>query len=207
MANALAPVIVRFVGFHCLWELTEASASDEPYFIVSSLPVDIEKRQTIRTRIFEEVDRGDTRREITELYRGRSAGMVISVIAREHDTGNPDEYRAVVEAAVDKAAEKAAEGTAALLTMISAVGPALAILAEITLNVLKPELIHEFNSLIGSDDDTVGETMLTLTPQQLRELARTPPADYFGLHAHIATKVMTSHRQGGYIAFFEVTPG
>ncbi|MHA6643614.1 hypothetical protein [Mesorhizobium sp. A623] len=195
------PVAVRYLGFRCVRESAEFSLADEPYYIFGILPTDLEMKNKKRTHIYDDVDEGEIRLETIEIYSGPPIGLAFSVTALEHDTGDPDEYEKIVEKAVDKAAEGAVDG----LAQVPVVGPALAVLGSLVYIVLGPALIEWVNDLLGTGEDIVASTVVTLTPQEMMRIRRSEPADFNGIRAHFSRAF---HRpgEGAFTLYFDIVP-
>jgi hypothetical protein len=136
-AIEISQVSVRFIGFHCFSESDDfTSGSDEVFFAFGILPIDVAQRETKLTGIHEQVDAGDTRPDIIELYRGPPQGLIISVNLSEHDEGDPQAYKENVDIAMDKAADRLIEA----LHAVPVVGIPLAAVAEIAFVIGGPAL-------------------------------------------------------------------
>lgn len=91
-------VEVRFVGWHCNAESSEASASDEPYFLIGVSSSN--GSRTVRFGPYEDVDAGDNQSEATLIARAEqdrlTPPIVLGVSGMEHDEGTPEEAEAKV---------------------------------------------------------------------------------------------------------------
>jgi hypothetical protein len=192
-------VSVRFVAFHCFGETDELSGSDEVYLTFGVVPLDVSRRATHQTRIHNQVDAGDTRPDLIDLYTGPPGGLVISVNLAEHDEGDPEAYKDQVDAAVDKAAE----GVVAALGEIPVLGVPLALTAEVLLFVGGPALKEEINDLLGTEDDHVGTVEVVLSTKDLLRLTREPPHEVEGTLAHVESPLISGDG-ASYKAYFEV---
>lgn len=157
------PVAVRYVGFRCFRESTEVSESEEPSFVFGVLPTDVEKCGAVRTQIYDDVDRNESRADTIEIYRGPPAGLAFSLTVVEHDTGDPEKHLKIVENAVDKASDGVVEG----LAQIPVVGPAVAVLGTLVFTVVAPAISEAINDALDTDDDVVGSAVISLTPRDL----------------------------------------
>lgn len=196
-------VVVRYTGLHCFGETDwdQGSDSDEPYFIFGvSAPTNVVT--TVRTRVYDDVDGGESRSENPplQLYRGVPYGLAIGTVLMENDFGDPDKYKAEVQKAVDSAHQA---GVAAL-GFIPVVGPAVAAIAGPVLGKLMPALGSFINKLFDWGDDRVGSAVLTLTGRDLVLLATRGKTDSnFGFPYRAQTPLISG---GGasYKAFFDV---
>jgi hypothetical protein len=194
-------IAVRFVGFHCFGETDEVSSADEPYFYFGVVPTNVEKKNTLRTRIYEDedVDAGESVADLLELYRGLPLGAVISITLLEHDEDDPEKYRDNVERAVERTADRVVEG----LAHVPAVGVALAVLAEVVLVVALPAIVDAFNDILGTGDDVIGTVELALTPTDMTRLAGTERQNFEGIQAHLESPLI-SGEGASYKAYFDV---
>lgn len=80
----------------------QGSSSDEPYAIFALASPD--GTWAARTRVYDDVDGGEARPDLAELYRGKAGGLVIDTRVMEHAEGDPDAYLNEVNAAVGLAA-------------------------------------------------------------------------------------------------------
>jgi hypothetical protein len=192
-------VAVRYVGFHCFGEADEPSGSNEPYFALGVLPMNVDQRATALTRIYEDIDGGRSVSDSVELYRGDPTGVAISVNLFEHDHGDPNVFKEQVDGAVDKAAEKLTHAIGA----IPVVGPALSVVAEIAFIIGGPALKEEVSQLLGTADDHIATVELVLPTKELLRLTRQPLAVFEGIEAHVESPLLSGDG-GSYKAYFAV---
>ena len=181
--------VVHYTGLYAFAETDSdmGTTSDEPYVILGvnapslSLP-------PVQSQIYDDVDAGDSRPDLIELYRGMPEGIAISVLLMEHDEGDPEMYKSAVTAGV-------AAGSGALALGIGAVpflGPFLAPVAAGILAKIAPDVISAIDDLIGAGDDVLGTTVLYLTAKQMVVLAaRTVNQDQWGIGWKAATESLT----------------
>jgi hypothetical protein len=192
-------VAVTFEGFHCFGETDESSAHDEPYFTFGVVPMNTEARTVVQSRIFTDVDGGESVAERVELYTGPPWGVALSVSLVEHDHSDPEHFKGKVDQAVDKAAEKAIEALGA----IPVVGPALSVVADVAFLIGGDDLKQELNELLGTEDDHIGTATITLPTKELLRLSQTPARPFEGVLAHVETPVLA--RDGAsYRAYLKV---
>lgn len=193
-------ISLRYVGFHCFGETDEfPSDSDEPYFTFGVVPNLVEKKNTLQTQIYEDVDAGESRADLIELYRGPPLGAAISITLAEHDEGDPHKYRDNVEIAVDKAAEKTIEG----LAHIPVIGVPLAVLATVVSVFALPAITDAITDLLGTDDDLVGTVVMSFSPDDMMRLIGAGRQDFFGINAHLESPLISGDG-GSYKAYFDV---
>lgn len=92
-------VVVHYTGLHAFSE-TDGGGSDEPYAVIGvNSPAG---QANARTQIYEDVDSGSTRPDLVELYRGKPDGVALTVLLMEHDEGDPEKYKALMDQVVEK---------------------------------------------------------------------------------------------------------
>jgi hypothetical protein len=201
-ATDLRGVILHYTGLHCFGETDwdQGSNSDEPYFILSiSTP---KVAATLTTQTYEDVDGGETRPDLLELYRGHPYGINISAVLMEHDFGDQNKYRQEVQDAV-MAVHTA--GTIAL-GLIPVVGPFVAAVAGPTLGALMPSIGEAINDLFDEGDDRIGGANLTLSARQMVVLAtRTNNTDFDGIGYKAETDLI-SGSGASYKGYFGIIP-
>ncbi|NAZ17928.1 hypothetical protein GT020_18000 [Glutamicibacter soli] len=148
-------VETQFLGFHCIEESNEWSASDEPYFLLSV--VGSNKSVTRKFGPIENVDAGENHPTALTLASFEEDGIIppiiIGVAAMEHDEGTPEEAAETVREHAEKLVNKFEE------IVNSAFGG-----AEITNHVI-PEWLRDIligwvpeviAALFGMGDDQIG---------------------------------------------------
>jgi hypothetical protein len=198
-ARVMREVAVRYLGFHCFGETDEFSGSDEPYFTFGVVPTDARRGGAPQTRVYEDVDAGNTRADLIELYHGLPLGAAISVTLSEHDEGNPEEYRENVGRAVERSSDRVIEG----LAHIPIFGVPLAVLGEVAAIVALPAITDAVNDLLGTGDDIIGTVGLVLSPEDMVRLSRSGRQDFFGIKAHLETPLISGDGSS-YKAYFDV---
>lgn len=172
----LNEVVVHYTGVHCFGE-TDAdqigSTDDEPYATLGVVAPD-GSAQTFRSQVYDDVDSGEGRFEVIEIYRGKPHGLAISTILQEHSNGDTEASRKAMTEAVDKAGP----AIAGAATLIPLVGPVLGPLATAAYQVFRKDLINALNSFIettlGFADRPLGSDLRELTPKQMVILATRP---------------------------------
>lgn len=198
----LRGVVLHYTGLHCFGETDsdQLSSADEPYFVLAVTTP--QTKMVVNTQIYSDVDGGDSRPDLLELYRGPPYGINIGAALMEHDFGDPNKYRDDIQSAVDKAH---AAGTL-LLWQIPVVGPAVAAIAGPLLGKLMPEIAQAINDLLDTGDDTIGGTNLTLTARQMVVLAaRTGNTDFDSIGYKIETPLISGDG-ASYKAYFGMVP-
>jgi hypothetical protein len=171
----LTDVVVHYTGLVCFGETDwdQGSNSDEPYAILSiSTP---KVADTKRTQVYQDVDAGESRPDLLELYRGRPYGINIGSVVMENDFGNPDAYKKQVQ---DVVMGVHTAGTIAL-GLIPVVGPVIAAVAGPALGSLMPGIGGAISDAFDWGDDRIGGGTTTLSGRQMVLLAaRTPNSDF-----------------------------
>ena len=194
----LNDVVVHYTGLYCFGETDwdQGSDEDEPYVwlgVVSPFG-----GISTRSQIYEDVDGGDSRPDLIELYRGKPYGISLSVLLMENDFDDPDEYREAVEAAVRAASASVTAAAAA----VPYVGPILAIGVAAALEQLGPRITGAINDALDTGDDKLGTEVVTLSAKQMVVLAaRTPYSDQWGIGWKAETPLM-SEDGASYKAYF-----
>jgi hypothetical protein len=147
---------VRFLGFRCHEESNEASASDEPYFIISVLGTNSEGQVTRLFGPYENVDAGENHFEPEAsgiLTSEAQPPFLITVTAMENDEGNPED-------ALNKAKKTIQDS----INITQAVGVLLLQPAVVAATVVLNTFFQVAGGLVGSiatslfglEDDLIG---------------------------------------------------
>jgi hypothetical protein len=197
-AVELSDVVVHYTGLVAFAETDndQLSSADEPYVILGV----VAPSGTIETRsqIYDEVDAGDWRGDLIEIYRGKPAGIVLSALLMEHDFGDPDKYKDVMQNAVR--AGFAAAGTAAGVTF-PVLAPFIAIAAP-AIKAGADAVGQALSGALGTGDDKIGFETVQLTAKQMVVLAaRTLNSAAKGVGYKVETPLMTGHG-AAYKAYF-----
>lgn len=198
----LGGVAVQYTGLVCFGETDwdQSSNSDEPYALVSVTTPEI--AHTVRTQVYQDVDDGESRPDLVEVYRGKPYGLNLGCVMMENDFGDPNRFRKEVEAAV-KANHEIGK---VALGFIPLVGPALAWAAAEFLDDLMPKLAAEINTLLDTDDDRIGSGNVTLSARQLVLLAaRTGNSTWKNIGFKVESPLLSGHG-ASYKLYFGVTP-
>lgn len=198
----LRDVVISYKGIHCFGETDNdhLSPSDEPYVVLSySSP---ERTDTVRSKVYEGVDAGETFTDFTELYRGKPYGIVLNTVVMEHDESNPDAYRDEIRKTV-MAVHSA--GVIAL-GLIPLVGPIIASVAGPGLGALMPTVADELHKVFDFGDDRIGASTVTLSARQMVLLAtRTSTSKFNNLDYKIETDLVAGEG-ASYKAYFDIYP-
>ncbi len=198
-AFIMREIVLRYVGFHCFGETDEPSASDEPYFTFGVVPAITDLRSAVPTRIYEDVNAGESRAEVLELYQGLPFGVVLSTTLAEHDHGDPNKFRENVKGGVEKSSEKIDEA----ISKGSAAGAVIGPIVGILLAIAAPTLTDLINGLLGTEDDFIGTVTMVITPKQLMQLTDSPLRDFHGIMAHLESPLI-SGEGSSYKAYFDI---
>src|SRR5262249_53310865 len=128
------------------------------------------QERSFRTGIHNEVDGGDTRPEVIELYRGQPRGITIAYSVMEHDSGNPEHYREAIRGVASAATGAAAEA----VKLIPKIGPILGPAAGPLLALLNPVISDALEGLLGLGDDLIGKGSIVLSTKELVRMAARP---------------------------------
>ncbi|MEJ7595482.1 MAG: hypothetical protein WKF77_28535 [Planctomycetaceae bacterium] len=92
-AIELNDVVVHYTGLVCFSETDsdQLSDSDEPYVVLGVVAPT--GSSATRSKIYEDVDGGESRPDLLEVYRGKPGGLAFSVLLMEHDEDDPDKYK------------------------------------------------------------------------------------------------------------------
>lgn len=201
-ATDLRGVAVHYTGLHCFGETDwdQSSDSDEPYVILAVTTPEF--ATTVRTKVYEDVDGGDSRPDNLELYRGAPFGINIAAVLMENDFGDPDRYKAEVQKVV---LGVHTAGTIAL-GLIPLVGPIIAAIAGPSLGALMPAIGGAINDLFDWGDDQIGGIKITLSAKQMVVLAtRIGKTEFDGIGFKAETALI-SGSGASYKAYFDIVP-
>jgi hypothetical protein len=202
-AIELGKVLVRYAGLVCFGETDDqplaASSADEPYVVLGVVPAIPGQELTLRTGIYENVDKGDSREDNIELYRGLPYGLALGVVVMEHDLADPDKYRETIKASVDAAAQ----GVKAGVGLIPYVGPALAIIADQLLKAIAPDIVEFVNDTLDLKDDVIGKVAWNITPKDMVTMARAPQNNFKGV-LHKMESPLIDEGDGAYKVYLDI---
>jgi LGFP repeat len=200
----LNEVVVQYTGLMCFGETDSdgGSDSDEPYVALGVTTAS--GGAEVRSRIYEDIDGGESQPDLIEIYRGLPQGISITTLLMEHDDGDPDKYRAVIAKAVDKGMEKLAPKIAEASVGIPVFGPVIAVAVAEGLPLLAPVISDLLNELLGTDDDTLGNHVLTLSAKQMVVLsARAVAGDVKGVSFKVETPLLAA-QGASYKVYFSL---
>jgi hypothetical protein len=198
----LRDVVVHYTGLYCFGETDwdQGSSSDEPYVIVSVTTPKV--AETTRTQVYSDVDAGDSRPDLLEVYRGRPYGINISSVLMENDFGDPNRYKEQVQQVVMGVHTA---GTIAL-GLIPVVGPVIAAIAGPALGTLMPSIGGAINDMFDWGDDQIGGSNVTLSARQMVLLAtRTGNSEFHGIGYKVESGLI-SGSGASYKAYFGIVP-
>lgn len=200
---------VTFRGMYCNSETRwdGLSNSDEAYFQTFATWWDEAGdnhtdplQHPVDTKIYQDVDDGEPRiGPVAAVWQGSRLPMSLTVVAWEHDYGDPDYYKAEITAIVGAAA--------ALVAYLYAPGP----LAQALSAALVPLIVDALNWLIDTDDDRIGDPFIkVLDVAEMEEYGRMLPSPYPTASgqsiANLQGHFFSSHKSDGadYAAAFQV---
>ena len=198
----LRDVVVRYTGLHCFGETDwdQSSDSDEPYVIFAmTTPKNV---WSATSRIYDDVDGGEQRPDLQELYRGRPYGLNIGIVLMEHDFGNPNKYRDEVMTVVSGVHAAGVVG----LGLIPVVGPLIAAVAGSALGSLMPKLGGAINDLLDTGDDRIGTTTITLGAREMVLLAARTNNSKQGAIGYKRESQLISGLGASYKVYIDVVP-
>lgn len=146
-------VEIWFSGFQCLDESSEWSGSDEPYMFLG-VSTSGQAQTPYETGVIGDVDKGNIIRSATRLYSGIAQDVILAVVLRENDEGNPHAYSATFKSILDA-------GNVALGAKTGVTVPG---------NILQ-QVSDGLSALAGAGDDTVGRRADLLTRDYLIQMA------------------------------------
>jgi hypothetical protein len=203
----LGNVVVHFTGLMCFGETDSdggGSNSDEVYAVIGVIAPS--GGREILTQTFEDVDGGESRPDLVELFQGPPQGLVLDVLLVEHDEADPNKYRQIVGQAVEKGMQKLAPVISKVVAGVPVVGPVLAVAASELLPALAPFISDVVNDLLGTDDEVLGRPTIALTAKQMVVLAaRTPNSDIKGVGFKFETPLISS-QGASYKVYFGIVP-
>lgn len=105
-AIELNEVVIHYTGLICFgetnWDM--GSDADEPYVVLGVLSPSGNNSE--KTQIYNDVDGGESRPDLIEIYRGKPYGVTISALLMERDYENPEVYKSTFTKAFNAATEK-----------------------------------------------------------------------------------------------------
>lgn len=198
----LNDVVVHYTGLVCFSETSwdQGSDSDEPYAV---LGVAFPNGTVVkRSRVYDDVDSGESRPDLLEIYRGKPRGLTISTLLMEHDEANPDKYKSAMESAV----ALGFKGLTTLIEFIPGVGPIISAVADPILAAVAPGVSKELHKALNLGDDRIGAVTLALTAKQMIVLAaRTTNSVERGVGFKVATPLLSAHG-ADYKVYFGIVP-
>jgi hypothetical protein len=157
-------VAVNYSGLLAIEEMDwdQGSNSDEPYVTVGAVAP--HGRKTIQSSVYSDVDSGEGRSQVIEVYRGRPEGIDLSSVVMESDFGDPNDTRAGVTAAVGL-------GMSALEAAIAVESPLVASLAAPILAEIAPDIAHWVDGALGLGDDLIGSKTRFVSAKEMIQRA------------------------------------
>lgn len=186
-AIELGRISLQYKGLFCFGETDESSEHDEPYVIFGVVPVPPGQPSDAMTQIYTDVDAGDARPDLMEIYQGLPYGAAIGVTLAEHDYGDPNKFREQVKQGVAAAGQGVAAGCAA----VPYIGFALVFACKALWEEFSDEIVGFVNGILGTDDDIIEKWTWQITPKEMVTLARTPTINYHGIDYHLESKLLS----------------
>ncbi len=198
----LNDVIVHYTGLVCFNETSwdQGSNSDEPYAVLGVISP--AGTSVTRTRVYNDVDSGESRPDLLQIYRGKPHGLTITTLLMEHDEADPDRYKSAMQSAV----ALGFKGVTKLIEFIPVAGPIISAVADPILAAVAPGVSKELHKALNLGDDRIGAVTLALTAKQMIVLAaRTTNSVERGVGFKVATPLLSAHG-ANYKVYFGVVP-
>ena len=199
-AIELNNVVIHYTGLICFGETNDGptSSADEPYVVIGlTTPTGT---SSIRSQIYNSVDAGFSRPDVVEVYHGKPTGLALSILLMEHDSGNPDKYKDEMGVAI----QAAIPAVQALLTLIPKIGKVISTVAGPILQAIAPTVTNALNSLLGTEDDRIGDSTIALSAKQMVVLAtRTGVSVDRGVGFKVETPLLSGDG-GSYKVYFNL---
>jgi hypothetical protein len=198
-AIALGDVKVRYRGLVCFGETDwdQGSSEDEPYVLLPVLP----SGDTLRSQVYTDVDAGESRGDLIDVYQGLPYGVGIVPILMEHDFGSPDKYLADIRKGVDAAMD----GITKAVEYFPAGGPAIAGAIGPLLHDAAPYVAKAIDDLFEFGDDTIGTAAVVLSAKQLIVLAVGGWTNFKGIDYKVESPLISGNG-ASYKVYFDVVP-
>jgi hypothetical protein len=186
-AIELGNISLHYKGLYCFGESNEWSSADEPYVVFGVVPAPPGRASDVMTQVYTDVDDGDARPDLIELYRGLPFGLLLGVVLCEQDQGDPNKYREQIKQGVDKVGEAVATGCG----MIPIVGVAAGPICKVIWEEVGPEIVAFVNDALGTGDDIIEKWNWIVTAKEMVTMARTPTRDFWGISYNLESKLLS----------------
>lgn len=144
--------------------------------------------KVFQSRVYEDVDAREGRRDSIELYRGSPTNILLQVMVREHDESDPKKYRGAVQASLSAAAT----GAGLALNLIPVVGTVISAIATPALTALANAAVDPLNELFDFGDDLIGRDHIVITAKHMILLAaRYVDHTVFGVSMKYESKLLS----------------
>jgi hypothetical protein len=192
----LGEVAVRYRGLYCFGEQRGLGA-DAPYAVLGFAAVPPVLPSAVRSQIQDDVDSGDSRPDLIEIYRGIPGGIALGAWVFEHDVGDPEAYLGLVKQGVALAGKGVSELAGALF------GADAVPICQGIWGALAPTITSTVNDLLGTGDDLIGSSTNILTPKEMVLLAGTPRQNFWGIEYHRESELLTDG-DASYKVYFDI---
>jgi LGFP repeat-containing protein len=200
-AIELGNIAIRYKGLYCFGETDEASSADEPYLTFGTVGVPaspgLAVTNAVRSQVYDDVDAGDSRPDVINLYTGVPCGLALGLVLMEHDEGNPNLDR--VKQGVELAGKAVSLGCGALF------GPEAAPVCAGIWGSVSPEIVNTVNDLLGTGDDEIGRWSWEISAKDMILRLRTARNNFWGIEYHWES-ILLSDGEASYKAYFDVVP-
>lgn len=191
-------IVVTYTGL-VAFEITDGPGSDEPYVTLGVVsPTGGFETQS---QVYQDVDKGQSRSDSIELYRGKPHGITLSAVLMENDSGTQEQIRANMKKAVAKGVEVNALVASASVGKVPVFGPGLAMASAASLPLLASAVADVIS--VFAHDDFLGEASFSLTAKDMVVLAaRTEQLNERGVAFRLLSGLM-SRKGAHYRLYFD----
>jgi hypothetical protein len=196
-AIELNEVIVHYTGLFCFGETSwdHFTSEDEPYVILGTIAPN--GGRSIRSKVYEDVDAGESRPDVVEIFRGKPAGIALNALFMEHDEDDPDKYKAGMQEGINAGIQAAC--SAATLGVCSLPG------LKDAIEELAKALAKFLSDLLDLGDDELGLASIPLSQKQMVVLAaRTPISIFQGIGYKVETPLLGASEGASYKVYFNL---
>ena len=198
---------VTYLGFRCLEESNEGSASDEPYFLISAMGTNGQRTRLIGPT--DDVDAGEDHVEIVTVASfddNLVPPLILGVIGKEHDWGSPEEAAANARKIAESVVSKAEEA----LSTFSIAAADDHVIPEWFRDILVGWIPEGIAAIAGLGDDNMGgngRILFAYDPSGM-DWASPDPLGKFGENPYnVMMPVGVDPSQGRYELYFNVQVG
>lgn len=192
----LGNVAVRFKGLYCFGRQS-GIGPDHAYAILGFTPVPREVPDAVLTPTYRGIEDGSSRPDTMEIHRGIPGGIALSVSLYEADSGDPNKYLGLVKQGV----ALAGKGVSKLCGEVF--GAEAVPICEAAWGAVAPEISSTVNDLLGTEDDLIGQAVLTLSAKEMVTTAGGPRVNFWGIEYQRESPLL-SDGDASYKVYFDV---